>query len=86
MLYWGLRSGYFDLVVMDEVLLCVFYQIITAEEIAGIIMSRHPNVEVVMTGRRVPSELLNLADLVTDMKKVKHYFDKGIDARRGIEY
>ena len=81
-----LKSGYFDLVVMDEVLLCVYYEMITADEIAGIIRSRHPKVEVVMTGRRVPNELLNLADLVTDMRKVKHYFDKGTDARKGIEY
>lgn len=81
-----LRSGYFDLVVMDEVLLCSYYRMFTVDEIARIIQSSHPNVEVVITGRSAPRELVLLADLVTDMKKVKHYFDCGVDARKGIEY
>jgi len=81
-----LKSGFFDLVVMDEVLLCIFYQIITPEEMISILRSRRSNVEVVLTGIKAPSELLKISDLATDMKKVKHYFDCGVSARRGIEY
>ncbi len=81
-----LSSGYFNLVVLDEILLCISYQMITVDEIIEIILSRHPKVEVVMTGRRAPKELVMIADLVTDMKKVKHYYDRGVHARRGIEF
>jgi len=81
-----LQSGFFDLVVMDEVMLCVFYQIVTPDEIIDVIRARKPSVEVVITGRKAPKELVLCADLMTDMKKVKHYFDQGVKARKGIEY
>jgi len=81
-----LSSGFFNLVVLDEILLCLYYQMITADEIIGMILSRHKGVEVIMTGRRAPQELLMIADLVTEMKKVKHYYDHGVCARKGIEF
>jgi len=81
-----LRSGYFDLVVLDEILLCVSYQMVSVDEISDLIVSRAPGVEVIMTGRSAPRELVMLADLVTDMKKVKHYYDRGVHARKGIEF
>lgn len=81
-----LLSGYFDLVVLDEIILSVFYQLITIEEIISMLRLRKPWVEVVLTGRKAPHELIEAADLVTEMKKVKHYFDSGIKARKGIEY
>lgn len=81
-----LNSGFFDLVVLDEIILSVFYQIITGEEIISLLKSRKPWVEVVLTGRKAPHELIEIADLVTEMKKVKHYFDAGVRARKGIEY
>jgi len=81
-----LTSGYFDLVVLDEIILSSFYQIFTIEEIISILKMRQPWVEVVLTGRKAPHELVEFADLVTEMKKVKHYFDTGVKARIGIEY
>jgi len=81
-----LRSGCFDLVVLDEILMCVAYQIITTEELLALLEARKPHVEVVLTGRRAPAELVSAADLVTEMKKVKHYFDRGVAARSGIEF
>ena len=56
------------------------------EDIKNIIDRRDPVVEIVMTGRGATKELIELADLVTEMKNIKHPFDKGIKARRGIEY
>jgi cob(I)alamin adenosyltransferase len=81
-----LKSGFFDLVVMDEVLLCFFYRIITTDEMISILNSRRSTVEVVLTGRKAPVELLKISDLATEMKKIKHYFDCGVTARKGIEY
>ncbi len=81
-----LSSGYFDLVVLDEIILSVFYRLITIEEILSMLRSRKPWVEVVLTGRKAPHELIEVADLVTEMKKVKHYFDTGVKARKGIEF
>ena len=82
----ALTSGCFDLIVLDEILLCVAYQIFSVEELISILESRKSHVEVVLTGRRVQSELVSAADLITEMKKVKHYFDQGVSARKGIEY
>ena len=81
-----LSSGFFDLVVLDEIILSVFYQLITVEEIISMLKVRKPWVEVVLTGSKAPIELIERADLVTEMKKVKHYFDAGVKARKGIEY
>ncbi|HOJ95629.1 MAG TPA: cob(I)yrinic acid a,c-diamide adenosyltransferase [Methanospirillum sp.] len=81
-----LSSGHFDMVVLDEIILCVFYQLVTIEEIISMIRSRKPWVEVVLTGRKAPQELIDAADLVTEMKKIKHYFDRGVKARKGIEF
>ncbi|WP_319578765.1 cob(I)yrinic acid a,c-diamide adenosyltransferase [uncultured Methanospirillum sp.] len=81
-----LRSGCFDLVVLDEILMCVAYQVITTEEVLALIEVRKPHVEVVLTGRKAPAELLQAAHLVTEMKKIKHYYDNGVRAREGIEF
>jgi len=56
------------------------------EEILSMLKSRKSWVEVVLTGRKAPHELIEAADLVTEMKKVKHYFDIGVKARKGIEF
>ena len=81
-----LSSGYFDLVVLDEIIMSVFYQLITIEEILSMLKSRKPWVEVVLTGRKAPHGLIEVADQFTEMKKVKHYFDSGVKARKGIEF
>lgn len=81
-----LQSGYFDLVVLDEIILSIYYLLITTDEIISMLMARNPKVEVVLTGRRAPAELVEISDLVTDMRKVKHYYDAGVKARKGIEF
>lgn len=81
-----IRSDTFDLVVLDELMLSVYFMLIPVEDIVALLSSRNPRIEVVLTGRRAPSELVGLADLVTEMRKVKHYFDTGVSARKGIEF
>jgi len=76
----------YDVLVLDEIVFCLAKGLAKLEDIKGIIDGRDPGVEIVMTGRGASKELLALADLVTEMKNVKHPFDKGIGARRGIDY
>jgi cob(I)alamin adenosyltransferase len=76
----------YDVVILDEIVFCLAKGLAKLENIKAIIDRRDPGVEIVMTGRGATKELLALADLATEMKNVKHPFDKGIGARRGIDY
>ncbi|MBP5083576.1 MAG: cob(I)yrinic acid a,c-diamide adenosyltransferase [Methanomicrobium sp.] len=82
----ALKSGRYGLVVLDEVNVAVSVGLLTAAEVLDAVKNRAEGTEVIMTGRDAPSEFIEYADLVTEMKKVKHYFDEGISARKGIEY
>jgi cob(I)alamin adenosyltransferase len=82
----AVNSGKYDLVVMDEVNVALEYKLIELEDVIRLIKERPPRVEIIMTGRYADNRLLEIADLVTEMVKVKHPFDKGIKARKGIEY
>lgn len=81
-----LAEGEVDLLVLDEVSHAIRHQLLTAEEVAGLVSKRPSNMTVVLTGRAMPSQLLDLADEVTECRVVKHPIKSGIDARRGIEY
>lgn len=78
-------SGEYDMVVLDEATIAVFYNLITSTELIDTIKGRNPRTEIVVTGRYASSDLIEIADLVTDMKEVKHYYRKGIESRVGIE-
>jgi cob(I)alamin adenosyltransferase len=79
-------SGNYDLVVLDEVNVALGFNLIKLDEVVKLIMDKPPAVELILTGRYADDKLIELADLVTEMVKVKHPFDKGIKARKGIEY
>lgn len=80
-----LSSGEYDIVVLDELNIAIYYKLFTVQEVIKIIKNRAPHVEVIITGRYAEDELIEIADLVTDMKEVKHYYMKGIESRRGID-
>lgn len=82
----AVMSGNYDLVVLDEVNVAVCYDLIGLEEVMKLIKNKPPHVELILTGRYADNKLLELADLVTEMVKVKHPFDEGVKARKGIEY
>ena len=82
----ALASGEYQLVVLDEVTYPLLYGWLDLEEVVGAIAGRHERVNVVATGRRAPERLIEVADTVTEMRKVKHVFDRGIRARRGIDF
>ena len=85
----GIKSGSFDLVVADEIVSSVSTGLITMKDLKDIVSIWYENgrkCELVLSGRNCYDWLTEKADLVTEMKKIKHYFDKGTLARKGIEY
>lgn len=81
-----LTSGEYDLVILDEATIAIYYDLFTVDELIDLLKRRAPKSEVVVTGRYAPEELIELADLVTEMREVKHYYRQGIEAQEGIEY
>jgi cob(I)alamin adenosyltransferase len=79
-------GGRYDLVVLDEVNVALGFNLIKLDDLVRLIEARPPGVELILTGRHADQRLIEMADLVTEMVKVKHPFDKGIKARKGIEY
>jgi len=80
------EKKFYDVLILDEIVFCLSKGLAKLEDIKNIIDRRNPVVEIVMTGRGATRELIELADLVTEMKNIKHPFDKGLPARRGIEF
>jgi len=76
----------YDVLILDEIVFCISKGLAELEDIKSIIDRKDPAVEIVLTGRDATGELVEMADLVTEMKKIKHPFDKGLPARRGIEF
>jgi cob(I)alamin adenosyltransferase len=79
-------GGAYDVVVLDELVTAVFFELVPLDDALRLLAERPPHVELVLTGRRAPDELVAAADLVTEMRPLKHYYDAGVDAREGIEY
>lgn len=79
-------SGEYDVVVLDELVTAVFFGLVPLAGVLELVAGKPSAVELVITGRRAPEELIVAADLVTEMRPVKHYFDAGVKARAGIEY
>jgi cob(I)alamin adenosyltransferase len=80
------EKRFYDVLILDEIVFCLSKGLAKLEDIKNIIDRRDPAVEIVMTGRGATKELIEMADLVTEMKNIKHPFDKGLPARRGIEF
>lgn len=76
----------YDLVILDEANIALYYNLFGVDELIDALRSRNDNMEVVITGRYAPEKLIEYADLVTEMKEVKHYYNNGVEARKGIEF
>ncbi len=82
----ALSGKKYDVVILDEVNVVTHFGIVTAEEVMDVVRSRAPGVEVVMTGRYAPQPFIDEADLVTEMRMIKHPYEAGVLARAGIEF
>ena len=79
-------DGSYDMVILDEILLAVKKGLISTNKVLGLMSRKPEKMELILTGRGAPKEIIEQADLVTEMVAVKHPFNEGIAARRGIEY
>ena len=81
-----IESATYNLIVLDEACIALYYKLFTLDEFLGVIDLLKPETELVITGRYAPKAIIDKADLVTEMKEIKHYYTKGTEARKGIEY
>ena len=80
-----INSGKYDMIILDEANIAVYYNLFTVDELLEVIKSRPKNIEIIITGRMADQKIIAEADLVTEMKEIKHYYKKGVIARPGIE-
>ncbi len=80
-----LSSGRYGLVILDEANIATYYRLFSVEDLLEVIEGRHESVEVIITGRKADPQVIERAELVTEMKEIKHYYRNGIEARLGIE-
>jgi cob(I)alamin adenosyltransferase len=80
------EKRFYDVLILDEIVYCLSQGLAKLQDVKNIIDKRDPAVEIVLTGRGATPELIAIADLVTEMKNIKHPYDKGVPARQGIEF
>lgn len=81
-----ISAGQHQIIILDEFTFVLKYNLLNAQEIYEFLSEYKNTCEIVITGRYAPAELVAMAELVTDMHNVKHYFDKGIETRKGIDH
>jgi cob(I)alamin adenosyltransferase len=81
-----LTSGEYQVVILDEILGAVKAGLVTLEQVLELVAAKPPDVHLVLTGRGAPQELIDVADLVTEMRPIKHPYEAGIMAQRGVEF
>jgi cob(I)alamin adenosyltransferase len=81
-----LASGDYDLLILDELTYAITFGWVPVDEVVAAVRDRAPHTNVIITGRDAPQELIDLADTVSEVRMVKHAFEQGVSARRGIEY
>ena len=81
----AMKSGEWDILVLDEINVAVYFRLVEVADVIRLIEEKPSSMELVLTGRYAPPEVVSRADLVTRMCEVKHYFNRGVAARDGIE-
>ncbi len=81
----AMLSGSYEVIVLDEINVAVWFGLVAEDDVLDFLACRPANVEIVLTGRKATERLIQEADLVTEFRQVKHYYEKGILARDGIE-
>ena len=81
----AMLSGKYDVIILDEINVAVWFKLLSVTDVFALLDKRPENIEVVLTGRNAPKEFIEHADLVSEIKDVKHYYKQGVLARDGIE-
>ena len=79
-------SGQWDLVILDEINYAISYKMLDPQKVIATLKKKPEMVHVILTGRNAHPDIVGIADTVTEMKQVKHAYEKGVEAQRGIEY
>lgn len=80
-----LASGEYDLVILDEINIALYFKMFKVSDVVNVLNNKAEKTEVVLTGRYAPQELIDMADLVTEMVEIKHYYSQGVLSRKGID-
>ena len=83
--YEALQNKSCDILILDEIMAAIHGNLLTVDEVCALVEARPESMEMILTGRNAPRQILDRADLVTEMSCIKHYMDKGVPARKGIE-
>ena len=81
----SVSSGNYDIIVLDEIFPALNAGLIPESAVENIVKSRNESTELILTGRGAPESIIAMADLVTEMREIRHYWEKGVSARKGIE-
>ncbi len=81
-----IKENKYDIVIMDEACIALHYKLFDIKEFLAVLKNKPESMEIVLTGRKAPKELYETADLITEMKEIKHYYNEGVQARKGIEH
>lgn len=81
-----IKNNSCDVFILDEIMGILSNKLLTEEQVVELIDNKPSNMELILTGRNVPASIIDKADLVTEMKEIKHYMKKGVYSREGIEY
>ncbi len=81
----AMLSQKYRIIILDEVNVAVYFHVLTEQEVLDFLDQKPQDVEIVLTGRYAPASFIKRADLVTEMKEIRHYYQKGVKARQGIE-
>jgi len=81
----AMLSGNYDIVILDEINVSIWFGLLSINDVIAFIDLKPESVELILTGRKAPEELITRADLVTEMREIKHYYQNGVDARKGVE-
>lgn len=82
----AIKNNEFNLIILDEANIAIDLGLINLDEMIDVLKNKPEDMEIVLTGRNAKSEIIEIADLVSEIKPIKHYWDKGITARKGIEF
>lgn len=82
----ALIGGHWDLIILDEIFGALYNGMVSDDQLERVLEIKPKQIELVLTGRYAPMKFIEKADLVTEMKKIKHYYDQGVPSRKGIEF
>jgi len=80
-----IEENKYDIIVLDEAFIAIFFNLFTEDDLIEVIKKKRENQEIIITGRKATEKILEMADLVTEMREIKHYYQRGVEARKGIE-